>query len=111
MRTPFGQECPYYFQDFHRGRSAQECRLVEQSPSSEAWFPDLCRDCPVPGILRANGCSQLRLEARVIKGLLGFGRRLVVTATCARGGAVERPYVGCGQCHLDAPAASIFGEE
>ena len=112
MRTPFGQECRYYYQDFHRGRSAQECRLVEQSPSSGSWSPDLCRDCPVPGILRANGCSHLRLQARVVKGFLGFGRRMEVTAACARSGSrVERPYVGCGQCHLDAPVASIVGEE
>ncbi len=112
MRTPFGQECRYYYQDFHRGRSTQECRLVEQSSSPEAWSSDLCRDCPVPGILRANGCSHMRLEARVAKGFLGFGRRLMVTATCVRsGGGVERPHVGCGQCHVDAPAASIFGEE
>jgi len=112
MRTPFGQECRYYYQDFHRGRSVQECRLVEQSPSSEAWTPDLCRNCPVPGILRANGCSHMRLAGRVTKGFLGFGRRMNVTATCSRSeGVVQQPYVGCGQCQVDAPIASIFGEE
>lgn len=112
MRTPFGQECRYYYQDFHRGRSVKECRLVAQSPASEAWHSDLCRDCPTPGILRANGCPTMRLEGRVVKGFLGFGRRLVVTATCSRSrGPVAQPFVGCGQCHLDAPAASIFGEE
>jgi hypothetical protein len=112
MRTPFGQECRFYYQDFHRGRSAQACRLVERNPTSEAWRPDLCRDCPVPGILRANGCEHLRLQGRVVKGFLGFGRRMLVTASCNRSGdVVEQPYVGCGQCHLDTPAASLFGEE
>jgi hypothetical protein len=112
MRTPFGQECRYYYQDFHRGRSVQECRLVEQAPETEKWSSDLCRDCPVPGILRANGCPHMRLEGRVVKGFLGFGRRMLVTAYCSRsGGAVAEPPVGCGQCHLDTPAAAIFGEE
>ncbi len=32
MINPAGQECRFYYQDFHRGRSEQECRLVyEQS--------------------------------------------------------------------------------
>ena len=25
MRTPANTECPYYYEDFYRGRSAQEC--------------------------------------------------------------------------------------
>ena len=112
MRTPFGQECRYYYQDFHRGRSQQECRLVEQAPDSETWQPELCRDCPVPGILRANGCPHLRLHGRVVKGFLGFGRRMTVTATCVRSdGPVAEPHVGCGQCHVDSPIAALFGEE
>jgi len=37
---------------------------------------------------------------------------LQVSATCSRtGGGVDEPYVGCGQCHLDAPIAALFGEE
>jgi hypothetical protein len=112
MRTPFGQECRYYYQDFHRGRSLQECRLVAEAPSSADWYPDLCRDCPVPGILRANGCARLRLAGRVSKGFLGFGRRMAISATCAlSGGPVAEPHVGCGQCHLDSPGASLFGQE
>lgn len=112
MRTPFGQECRYYYQDFHRGRSVQECRLIGLSPSSAEWNPDLCRDCPVPGILRANGCSHLHLDGRVVKGFLGFGRRMEVTARCdLGGGSVAKPHIGCGQCHLDSPAASLFGQK
>lgn len=111
MRTPFGQECRYYYQDFYRGRSTQECRLLEASPSSAAWSSDLCRDCPVPGILRANGCQHIRLAGRVAKGFLGLGRRMEITATCVRsGGAVAEPHIGCGRCHLDSPAAALFGE-
>ena len=111
MRTRFGQECRYYYEDFHRGRSRQECRLVEQSSSSRGWSPDLCRECPVPGILRANGCPHMRLEGRVARGFLGFGRRIVFAASCERsGGIVAEPYVGCGQCHLDSPIASLLEE-
>jgi hypothetical protein len=112
VRTPFGQECRYYYADFHRGRTTQECRLVDQSPSRAAWFSDLCRDCPVPGILRANGCPHLRLEAQVSRGFLGFGRRVVVTASCTRSGSlVAEPQVGCGQCHLSGAAANLFEQE
>ena len=112
MRTPFGQECRYYYQDFHRSRSTQECRLVDGSPSAGLWVSDVCRDCPVPGILRANGCAHMHLQGRVVKGFLGFGRRMVVTATCSRsGGRVDEPHIGCGQCHLDGPAASVFNQE
>jgi hypothetical protein len=86
--------------------------LAEASRTSEQWTPDVCRNCPVPGILRANGCPHLRLDGRAVKGFLGFGRRLIVTAACERsGGPVAEPHVGCGQCHTDSPAASIFGGE
>lgn len=112
MRTPYGQECRYYYQDFHRSRSVQECRLLEASPTANDWSPDLCRDCPVPGILRANGCPHLQLAGRVAKGFLGFGRRMEVAAGCDRsGGAVAEPYVGCGQCHLDSSIAQLLGED
>jgi hypothetical protein len=112
MRTPFGQECRYYYEDFHRGRSLQQCRLVERSPASHDWTSNLCRECPVPGIERANGCPHLRLEGRVARGLLGFGRRMVITASCVRsGGPVAEPHIGCGQCHLESPIARLLDQE
>ena len=54
MRTPAGVECGNYYEDFYRGRSVQECRLIERNPSSKQWEPKLCARCPVPGIVRAN---------------------------------------------------------
>ena len=30
MRTPAGTECPYYYADYYRGRSKQECRLIDR---------------------------------------------------------------------------------
>jgi hypothetical protein len=97
MQTPAGRECPYYYQDFHRGRSITECRLL--GPRS-GWTPDLCRTCPVPGIALANSCREMRLQAEVKSGFLGFGRKVRVSAFCHRvNRPVEDPYVGCGECH------------
>lgn len=110
MRTPFGQDCKYYYADFHRGRDEQICRLAEAQTNGEPWRPELCRDCPVPGILRANACEHLVLTGRVVKGFLGFGRKLQVEANCTKSQrAVPEPHVGCGQCHADDKLAALFG--
>ncbi len=112
MRTPFGQECKYYYADFYRGRNLQACRLAEANPESDAWNPDVCHSCPVPGILRANACEHLVLSGRVVKGLLGFGRKMVIEASCTKTKrAVPEPHIGCGECHADLLAAGLFSEE
>ena len=54
MKTPAGKECKHYYQDFHRGRDIQECRLAKRNLDSEKWHPDDCSKCPVPEILMAN---------------------------------------------------------
>jgi len=100
MITPYGQQCRYYYQDFHRGRSMQECRLPQRRPQEERWEPSLCRDCPVPGILQANACPNMVLEGRIARRFL-FWRRVEVSAFCLETlEEVENPYVGCGKCHL-----------
>jgi len=101
VKTPFGFDCPYFFGDYYRGRSREECRLIgNASQSSKGWKPDLCRNCPVPGIVRANACNHMSLTARVHQGFLGIGRRVQVEAYCSRSQtAVSEPHVGCGQCH------------
>jgi len=105
MRTPAGTECQYYYEDFHRGRSAQECRLIDRRPGSAPWEPRLCAKCPVPAILHANGCPNLVLEARVERRWFGLDRRVEVSAICTEThGKVDNPYVGCGRCHPDAAA-------
>lgn len=71
------------------------------------WTPDLCRTCAVPRIHRANACPRMILDARVRPGLLGLGRRVIITASCTRSlSEVAEPEVGCGLCHLpeDSPA-------
>ncbi len=105
MQTPAGAECPHYYEDFYRGRSTQECRLIARNPRSERWTPNLCARCPVPGILRANACPNMVLEARVARRWFGLVRRVEVYAVCTEYQVeVENPYVGCGHCHPEAAA-------
>ena len=111
MRTPYGQECRYYYADFHRGHNEEACRLAEANSASEPWVSDVCKDCPVPGILRANACEYMQLSGRVVKGFLGFGRKMVVEARCTKTQRmVAEPQIGCGECHGDREIASLFNE-
>ena len=111
MITPYGQECTYYYQDVHRGRSTQECRLLQHRLQQERWQYSLCKSCPVPGILRANACSNMMLEGRIVRHLL-FWRQMEISAFCLETlEAVENPYVGCGRCHLHRSGAeALLGE-
>jgi hypothetical protein len=112
MQTPYGFECRYYYQDFFRGRSTLECRLIGRNPASERWAPKLCRDCPVPAILRDNACPNMALEGKVARGFLGLMRRVQVYAVCTLSATeVREPRVGCGQCHQQRPGAAIFNAQ
>ncbi len=98
MRTPAGVECRFYYEDYYRGRSVQECRLIGRNPASEPWRPVLCRGCPVPGILRANGCPNMTLEAKVGRRWLVL-KQVQVRAFCTLSKQwVTEPAVGCGRC-------------
>ena len=112
MITPYGQECKYYYQDFHRGRSTQECRLLRHRPQEEQWGPSLCKNCPVPSILRANACPNMVLAGRIVRRFF-FWRGVEVSASCLETmEEVENPYVGCGRCHLHRPGArQLWGLE
>lgn len=102
MRTPAGKECKFYYADYFRGSEKQECRLIERNPEGGRWRPSLCKSCPVPDILRQNACSNLVLEGRVRTSLLGLREQVEVFAVCTKKMAqVERPEVGCGECHLE----------
>lgn len=108
MRTPAGVDCEFYYQDYHRGRGYQECRLIARDRTSEPWRPGLCRTCPIPRILRANRCPNMALEARV-KRRLGLLRRVEVLAVCTlQQCQVKEPMVGCGECHRHRPGATLF---
>ncbi|MFQ6016152.1 MAG: hypothetical protein ACE5NP_12015 [Anaerolineae bacterium] len=108
MRTPAGVECRFYYEDFHRGRSHQECRLIARNRASAPWRPELCGSCPVPAILRANDCPNMALEGTVRR-RFGLLRRVQVDAYCAlRLCEVSDPMVGCGECHKHRPGAQLF---
>jgi hypothetical protein len=112
MITPAGSECPYYYQDFHRGRELQECRLIEQTPEGGIYSPDLCAKCQVPRIVQANACKNLHLEARASNGILGFRKGVQVSAFCIRSERdVKEPEIGCGECHLEFPAFQTSPEQ
>jgi len=112
MRTPAGKECRYYYENFHRGRSDQECRLIQANPNSPSWEPRDCAKCPVPDILRANSSPNLVMEGTVKKGLFGMGRRVEVTAFCSKHLIdIETPEVGCPRCAAEKPGLQeLFGE-
>lgn len=105
MITPYGQECKHYYRDFHRGRSIEECRLLQRRPQEARWESSLCKSCPVPGILRANACPNMMLEGRIVRHFLVW-RRVAVSAFCLESlEEVETPHSGCGRCHQYWPGA------
>lgn len=109
MRTPDGKECRYYHADFHRGRNLQECRLVNENPDSERWHPKDCRICPVPQILNANASPDMQLQLMIKSGLLGLGRKMIVTAQCLKHRLpIDDPFTGCPQCNAERPGLDIF---
>ena len=112
MRTPTGTECKHYYQDFHRGREIQECRLVKVNPESTPWEPEDCSRCPVPAILRANGNPRMVLTLAIKRGILGLGRRLQVSAFCRKHAIpIEEPPVGCPICNTERPGfTDLFGK-
>ncbi len=107
MRTPAGRECRFYYEDFHRGRSRQECRLLTKGRGSTGWRPADCSHCPVPDILRANASEHLLLRAIIKPGVLGIGRHVHVTAYCNKHTChIADPYVGCPLCASERPGLS-----
>ncbi|MCU0488275.1 MAG: hypothetical protein MUE67_04890 [Anaerolineales bacterium] len=104
MRTPAGKECRYFYGDYYRGRSQEECRLLQ--PAGLRWKPELCKTCPVPGILRANACTHLILEPQFERPFPFLQQRVKVKAFCTKTTrAGFDPHIGCGECH---PLPPIF---
>lgn len=107
MRTPYGQECRFFFGDYFRGRNFEECRLIADPNSKQDWSTKICKSCPVPSFLQANSCQHMQLTG-VIKKDFGFIKRMNVSAYCEKSKTnVKEPHVGCGQCH---PLPDIFLE-
>lgn len=99
MRTPAGKECRFFYGDYHRGREQEECRLLGQASPPLAWQPELCFNCPVPGILLANACEHMVLKPRLGRTLL-LKRVVQVRTYCAKTQQADfDPHLGCGECH------------
>ena len=108
MITPAGKECRFYYEDYFRGRSTQECRLIGRNPDSDPWEPSLCATCPVPGILEANSSPHLALEGKVVRRFY-FQKRVSVYAVCSRHLVeLKDPHVGCPQCRAEVPGADAI---
>ena len=99
MRTPAGKECKYFYGNYFRGRSTEECRLLQTA--NERWSRDLCSTCPVPDLLRANACEFLQLRGAVTRPVAAaFQRRVQISAYCEKvKRRVPEPQIGCGECH------------
>lgn len=103
MRTPAGSECAFYYEDFHRGASRQECRASRASRSAR-WTPKACSKCPVPGILIANSSPYLDIHIDIRPAKLGIGGRVRVEAFCSlHGMPVGDPHLGCAECLKGLP--------
>ena len=111
MKTPAGQECKYYYEDYHRGRNVQECRLIGSASGARRWHPSDCESCPVPAILWDNASTFLELRAEIRPGILGIGRHVAVEAWCSKHDiAVPDPHVGCPACYKERADLSVFFE-
>ena len=109
MRTPAGKDCRFYYEDFHRGRELQECRLIKENPDSMQWVPGDCSRCPIPEILNANASKNLELKLTVVPKLLGLRREMHVEARCLKHDvAIEDAFVGCLQCNAERPSLDVF---
>src|SRR3954447_1158707 len=73
--------CVYFHEDSYRQATKRKCRLIERNPNSEPWHYGLCGSCPVAGILSANPCRHLVLEAKVVR-KMGFLQRVQPYAVC-----------------------------
>jgi hypothetical protein len=109
MRTPAGTECKFFYGNYFRGRKQEECRLIGNASPPHHWSPDLCKTCPVPGIIRANACPNLEIRAEVGGLIVNFRRRVKINSFCTKSGLpVAEPEIGCGQCH---PLPPVFTEK
>ncbi len=106
MKTPAGTECAFFYGNYFRGRNLEECRLIGKARPPRHWTRDLCKTCPVPGILRANSCPNMKLTASVVSFVFRLFPRIKVSAFCTKSQeTVQEPHIGCGECH---PLPEIF---
>tara|TARA_Y100001970_G_scaffold292455_1_gene433803 strand:+ start:1932 stop:2261 length:330 start_codon:yes stop_codon:yes gene_type:complete len=98
MRTPYGSQCSYYYEDLHRGRNNRECRLL--IGKSDKWNVKLCKSCTIPRIQQCIEYDNLNYSAGISSEMFGLLRKVQVTAWCEESKSeVVVPELGCGQCH------------
>lgn len=108
MRTPAGKECRYFYGNYFRGRSQEDCRLLSDMNPPLPWRPAMCNTCPVPGILLANACESMVLEPRLARPLKIKKHQVAVKTFCSKTGLSGfDPHIGCGECHS---LSAIFEE-
>ena len=109
MRTPAGKECSFFYGDYYRGRSHEECRLLESASPPLPWNAELCSTCPIPDILLSNSCSHLILQPRLERPFILGKKQVRVGVSCTKTGRNGfDPHIGCGECH---PLPPIFSGE
>jgi hypothetical protein len=100
MRTPDGKECKFFYGDYYRGRNHEECRLLLDSPTYRGWASNMCTGCPVPGILSANACENMKLKGKIHRPFPFLNKQVAVEAYCVKCECdVQEPHIGCGECH------------
>jgi protein-arginine kinase activator protein McsA len=110
MKTPAGKDCDYFYGDYFRGRTSEECRLLKDHRIP--WSPYLCQECPVPEILQANSCQHQKLTPSLKRPIFFMRPQVQVSAFCNKTEQiVEEPRVGCGQCHPSIKEFVIFPDE
>jgi hypothetical protein len=104
MRTPAGKECSYFYGNYFRGRSDEECRLLGSASPPLVWKREFCNTCPVPAIQLANSCPHMVLIPKLVR-KIPLGKQEVRVQTFCR--KTERsgfdPHIGCGVCHEIPP--------
>lgn len=110
MQTPAGKECKYFYGDYYRGRSHEECRLLNSTTPPLPWSRDLCNDCPVPDITLANACQYMALLPRLERPFPFLKRQVKISTFCEKTSRKNfDPHIGCGECH---PLPPVFlGED
>lgn len=100
MKTPYGQECKFFYGDYFRGKHYEDCRLINKPNKARSWDVHYCRKCPVPGILQSNACPHMVLTAVIARRFGIFQKGVKVSAYCTKTHVnVKQPKVGCGSCH------------
>ena len=104
MRTPAGKECGYFYGNYFRGRSQEECRLLGSASPPIVWKREFCNTCPVPGIQLANACPSMVLIPKLAR-KLPFGKQEIRIQTfCSKTNRSGfDPHIGCGECHKLPP--------